>query len=80
MTSPDYAWISFGLYNNKFWNDSYANRRYKAFNNCTPSALERIVDQMILIDLFQRQDANDAPIFIGDLVSSVLMLTRIDHL
>ena len=71
MTSPDYAWIGFGLYNQKFWKDPYANRSsYDAFN-CDPTELEHIVDELILIDLFQRQDENDAPIFIGDLVSKV---------
>ena len=72
MTSPDYAWISFGWYFRKFWQDPYANRStYDAFNHCTPSELERIVDQMILIDQYSRHDDRDSPIIIGDLVSMI---------
>ena len=70
MTSPDYAWISFGWYFEKFWKDPYANRSsYDAFNHCTSSELESIVDQMILIDQYSRQDDKDSPTVIGDLVS-----------
>ena len=70
MNIPDYAWISFGWYSKKFWEDPYANRSsYDAFNNCTPSELESIVDQMILIDQYPRQDDKDSPTIIGNLVS-----------
>ena len=70
MTSPDYAWISFGWYFSTFWEDPYANRSsYDAFNHCTPSELEQIVDQMILIDQYSRHDEKDPPIIIGNLVS-----------
>ena len=72
MTTPEYAWISFGWYFDKFWEDSYENRTtYDAFNGCTSSELERIVDQMILIDLYPRQDDKDSHIIIGELVSVV---------
>ena len=72
MTTPDYAWISFGWYFDKFWEDSYENRTtYDPFNHCTPSELERIVDQMILIDLYPRQDDKDSDVIIGELVSVV---------
>ena len=72
MTSPDYAWISFGWYFSTFWEDPYAKRTtYDAFNHCTPSGLERIVDQMILIDQYSRHDEKDPPIIIGNLVSIV---------
>ena len=72
MTTPDYAWISFGWYFDEFWEDSYKNRTmYDAFNHCTPAELEHIVDQMILIDLYSRQDERDSHIIIGELVSVV---------
>ena len=80
MTSPDYAWISFGWYFDTFWEDPYANRSSYDVFNCTPSELERIVDQMILIDQYSRQDDRDSSIIIGDLVSMVSVIWQILYL
>ena len=70
MTTPEYAWIGFGWYFDNFWQMPYADRTsYDAFDHCTPSELERIVDQMIVIDQLSIQDEKDSPTIIGELVS-----------
>ena len=69
MTYPDYAWITFGWYFDEFWNRPYPDRNYAAFNTCKPAELENIVNHMIFIDQYSRQDDQDSETIIGGLVS-----------
>ena len=70
MTLPDYAWISYGWYFHEFWKTPFENRSsYDSYNNCTHSDLKRIVDGMIVIHQYSRQDDGDSEIIIGGLVS-----------
>ena len=71
MTLPNYAWISYGWYFTEFWKTPFENRSsYDSFDNCTHSDLKRIVDRMIVIHQYSRQDDGDSEIIIGGLVST----------
>jgi gamma-aminobutyric acid type B receptor len=67
MTYPDYAWITFGWYFDRFWSHPYPDRNYAAFNTCKPAELENIVNHMIFIDHYSRQDDQDSETIIGGL-------------
>ena len=71
MTSPEYAWITYGWYLNDFWKkNKFATRsNYEPFTDCTVQQIMSIVDKMILIDHYPRYDKTLQKTAVGNLVS-----------